>query len=790
MTGTDGTAPREERDFDLVVAGGGLAGVCAAIAAARGGVRTAIVHDRPVFGGNSSSEIRVIPLGAAWQQAWVRETGIVEELILADRAGNHRRYGHYGFVNSHWDLVLYNAIRREPALTAFLNTSVRRVHAAVTDSGARRIEALEAVQLASEKAFVFKARQFMDCTGDGTVGYLAGADYRYGREARDEFHEPLAPAEADDHVMGSSLLFLARDTGKLAPYEPPPWIKPYRTQAEIGTGRSTFFEKRQEVGSFWWIEITNPFHQITDAQRIQEELLTHLLGVWNWMKNHGPDREFLANFALDWTGMLPGKRESRRLMGDVIVTEADCHNDPCWPDRVAYAGWPIDLHLKGGILNSEDPPWCSVIDAHHHDWVWVAPFSLPLRAHYSRNVENLWMAGRNISVTHVALGSVRVMQSLALGGQAVGTAAAYALKNGLTPRQAADPEGAHISRIQQRLLDGDVHVFDLRNQDPADIALAASARASSAAVLSFGNPDLAHFDSLDRDLGQIFPVTHDRVDAMEFYLKNDGDTAADVRVELHELKRIWDRTAGVLAGCATMRVAPNWSGWVRAEVQAQVRPGRPHRCSLGAAPGVSWARASELPTGAVAQYLGISAGGCEPQNSHLPCFQPDQMTLPPFRLWTSQKKFARSVRVTPTPEAFGAGNVNNGLAWPLAMPNLWISDPAQPLPQWVELQFGAVRTFDSVVVSFDTDLNTLAPEAPEFWRAPHGVRDWRVCALVEGRWEQVFEESGNYQRRRKVTFDPVAAEGLRLEVLATNGAGAGVDQTARVYEIRVYRGSL
>lgn len=772
--------PTEQR-LELVVVGGGVAGLCAAIAAARCGARTAIIQDRPVFGGNSSSEIRVIPLGAAHNQAWCRETGIFEELILEDRATNHSHLSDYGLTNTRYDLVLYEAVLGQPNLTMFLNTSVRAVQTEPGGAGARRIISLSAVQLGTEKELVFVARQYADCTGDATVGYLAGAEFRYGREARAEFKEPLAPLESDRITMGSSLLMQARNIGRPAPYRPPSWIKIYKTAEDLGPGRPVSRVQGSEFGGYWWIELCDPFDQVADTQEMKDELLRHVLGVWNYIKNWGPERDQATNYALEWVGMVPGKRESRRLVGDVTVTEHDCHHDRLWPDRVCYAGWTVDIHTPKGILDPTGSERGN-IDRNYLNWIRVPPFTLPLRAFYSCNIENLWMVGRNISVTHVALGATRLQRSHGLAGQAVGTAAAYAIAHEIMPRQAAGPE--HIARIQQQLLRDDVHVFGIVNTDPADIARTAKATATSEAVLSFGEP-LERFEQLDRPLAQVFPMTHDHVDNVEFYLKNDG-MATEVTAELEEMGRIWDCEPGKRVAVMPLQIASRFRGWVTAAFQVRVAPGKPYRVILRGAPGVGWAQTSAIPTGTTAQFLHVAPGGCEPQHCGLPGFSREEMDIPPYRHWMQEKTLARAIRVTPAPAPFGPANVNNGVAWPVDMPNLWISDPAMGLPQWVELDFGESKTVAVVLVSFDTDMNVSASQAPAFWRSPTCARHWRLYMRIDGTWHRVFEEQDNYHRRRTVKFAPIQATGLKLEVVATQGTGHQWESTARVYEIRAY----
>jgi hypothetical protein len=783
------TIPVTEHTFDFVVVGGGLAGLCAAIAAARQGARTAILQDRPMFGGNSSSEIRVGPLSAAHFNPWARETGILEELLLTERSRNHDDI-YDGMANSHYDLVLHEAAKREPNLAVFLNTSVRGVETEALPDGRRRIVSVAASQLASEKELRVRGQQFADCTGDATVGALAGADFRWGREARSEHGEPMAPVTADNQTMGSTLTMRARNIGRPVPYSPPEWAMLYRTPEELGLARLPNRFNRVDYGGYWWIEVGTPFDQISDNQAIKDELLRHVLGVWNYVKNYSADREIAANYALEWIGMVPGKRESRRLLGDVILTEHDCRCDRQWPDRVAYAGWFIDVHTMGGILNKKEPGEPSNVDENYRVWTREPPFSLPLRALYSRNVANLWMAGRNISVTHVALGATRVMMTHALQGQAVGTAAAHALRHDILPRQAADPAGPHIGRIQQQLLRDDVNVLDLPNADPADLARTAKATADSHAPLDLA-PLNGAFLPLSKPHAVIFPVTSETLDALSLYCRNETDASATLQLELQPCERIWDILPTPPVARWSMEIPARFCGWVTGHPRARLTPGRPVRLCLGAAPGVSCGFSSRRPTGVGVQYLHTCHGGCDAGHEHIDTLQPHETDIPAYTLWSHLRRLQPlALQLEPAQFPYAPESVNNGLAWPLAMPNLWVSDPRRMLPQSLTLTLARPERVNTVLVSFDTYLWAPYHDMGAFWRAHTCVRDWRLHALVDGQWRVVFEETGNFLRRRTASFATVTATALKLEILATNHSdlpqAAASEESARVYELRAY----
>lgn len=801
--------PPESRAFDLVIVGGGLAGLCAALAAARAGAKVALVHDRSVLGGNCSSEVRVVPHGANHNNAWAGETGLPHELILEDRVKNHEAFFDHGMINTLFDLHLLQAAQREPNLTLYLNTTVRAVESEPVDSApnpvppyptangmgrlggeARRVTAVRASQMGSEAEFLFTARQFIDATGDGTLGFLAGADYRYGREARAEFDEPLAPLVSDDVTMGATITMRARDIGRPVPFTPPPGIALYRTMEEIGFKRTIYHLNKPVYGGYWWLEVCNPFHQIKDNVAVREELHRHVFGVWNFIKNHSDFREKASTYVLDWIGMIPGKRESRRLVGDVTVNERDCHTDRRWPDAIGFAGWWIDLHIKGGILNKTDPGERENADRNYKHWIRIPVFTLPLRAFYSRNVENLWMAGRCLSTTHVALGPVRVMQTLAQLGQAVGLAAAHAIRAGATPRRLADPAGPHLAPLQQALLRADVRIPGLRHTDAADLALGATASASSEAPLDLSAPHATTSFSLGDSrtpgrmhspaLAMVVPLTHDRLEKASFYLRNERPQAQTLTVSLIPLERIWDRADLAPTATADLTIPAKAAGWFEAVLSATVLPGRPYRLALSGGDGITWAGCADWPVGTTMQYLHVCPGGPEPKNAHLGAFAPAEVSIPAYRHWR-QLRTALALKLEPPSAPFGAANVNNGVAWPEALPNLWISDPRLPLPQHLELAWDRARTFDTLEVSFDTNLARVTQSEEAFFRAPECVRDWRILARVAGEWREIFAETDNYQRKRTARFATTTADAVRLECLATNGA-----PSARVFEVRIY----
>jgi hypothetical protein len=442
-----------ELETDLLVAGGGMAGVCVAIAAARHGAKVILVQDRSRLGGNSSSEVKMHIVGSSCHKGrlgW-RESGLIEEFRLDDAVNNPQRCWEL------WDLLLYDKVMSERNITLLLDSVL---YAAETRDGRIR-EALVRCDK-TEHLYKIKAKYFCDATGDSRLGLEAGAEMRYGREARSEFNESLAPEKPDKETLGSSILFTSRLYHQPMPFTPPKWARKI-TKAQLRRRQITSWEY-----GYWWIEWGGDLNTIWDNERIRFELLSIVMGVWDYIKNSGdfPDS---ANFAMDWVGMMPGKRGSRRLMGDHILTQNDLLRGD-FEDAVAIGGWPMDDHPPAGFDRPELPPNTSVMTPE--------VYNIPLRSLYSRNVGNLFMAGRNISASHVAFTSTRVMGTCSTIGQAVGTAAALCVRHGITPRELYGQK-ERLRELQQLLLRDDQTISQRRNEDPLDLARQARITASS-----------------------------------------------------------------------------------------------------------------------------------------------------------------------------------------------------------------------------------------------------------------------------------------------------------------------
>lgn len=436
---------------DLMVIGGGIAGCCAAVAASRLGLNVALVNNRPVLGGNGSSEVGLLIGSADRDFPHAREGGVAEEINLLNRFYNHE----VQWRNSISDATLEHLVL-DAGVRLFLNVHVDSVD--VSDSAA--IEAVAGSQQGTERRFTFESDYYVDSTGDGTIAALSEAPWRSGSEAKSEFNEPHAPEEPTTTTMGSTLMFRIKDLGRPVPFIRPPWAYEYKSPDDLPVKIRGHLEYPQ-----LWIEFGAHLDTIGQNDEIRTELQKILFGVWDHIKNHGDYNA--ENMVLSWAASVPGKRESRRIEGNHILTENDVVTGTTFDDAVAYGGWPIDVHNAEGFYAREK--WT--------DYLHLAkPYQIPLRCYYSRSIHNLFMAGRAISTTHIAHGTTRLMGTCGAGGQAVGTAAFVCMKHGLTAHE-LDP--TMIQELQQILLKYDAHIPGLRNEDPDDLARAANVWASS-----------------------------------------------------------------------------------------------------------------------------------------------------------------------------------------------------------------------------------------------------------------------------------------------------------------------
>jgi len=394
--------------FDIVVVGGGIAGITTAVQSSRLGLKVALIQNRPVLGGNNSSEIRVHLMGDVDKNHYPKLGRIVRELDNGDPENANPDARAYG------DKRKLEVVLAERNISLFLST-----HAHGVEMEGSRIVGVLARNIETNKEYRFRGTLFADCTGDGTLGYLAGADFHLGRESRSETGETMAPEEADDFTMGSSNLWNALEQPFPSEFPETPWALPFSDEYHWEGTRSRWT----------WETGFGNFNTVWDAEKIRDHNFRAIYGNWSYLKNH--KKEKYANWKLNWVAHISGKRESRRLLGDHILTQQDLQDHVIYPDGVVTTTWDIDLHFPDSV-NSKYFPGEEFISWYVHPD--IKPYPVPYRCLYSRNIGNLMMAGRNISVTHVALGTIRVMRTTGMMGEVLGHAAYLCIKHQTDPR--------------------------------------------------------------------------------------------------------------------------------------------------------------------------------------------------------------------------------------------------------------------------------------------------------------------------------------------------------------------
>ncbi|MEU8934262.1 FAD-dependent oxidoreductase [Streptomyces sp. NPDC048409] len=729
-------------ETDVTVVGGGLAGVAAAIGAARTGATVALINNRPVLGGNASSEVRVWVCGATAHGAhkYARETGIMGELF---RENQYRNPEGNPFL---WDQVVLDAVRAEPNIRLYLNTDVREVEADGPDEG-RTVRAVTGWQMGSERILRFTAPMFVDATGDGLVGALAGARYRTGREAAHEYGEEWAPQQADSQLLGSTMFFYTKDTGEPVRFVPPSIARDVTATSIV---RNRPISPTANGCDYWWIEYGGDRDIVADHEEIRDELWGVIYGIWDHIKNSG---EYDADtLTLEWVGSVPGKREYRRFVGDHVLTQHDIIEQRRFPDAIGFGGWSIDLHPAGGMYAEEDGSKHLFAAGLYH---------IPFRSLYSRNTGNLLLAGRDISATHVAFGTTRVMATCAVTGEAAGVAAALCVRDGLSPRRLAH---GHIDVLQQTLLRHDASLLGVEWHDPADLARSAHAWASSelralAVEPRPGEETIRH--RLDgQDAAVVLPV-QPAVEAVDLLL--DASQATDVCLE-------WWSTGGgenhIPVEKLDEAVVPTRPGthWVRAPFAHKAPDGENVVLLIRRNPAVALVVVDRPgPYGVLALIS---------RDPRTPTGRPQS------NAWSAEELRRRcpAVVVHGDSGAHSAAQVTGPLQRPFHGPRMWSSAALTDDPRpWIRLDWDEPQEIGSLDVilndDVDIDLVNLHHHRTPFPVMPELVKDYTVEALVDGTWQTVATVRDNRERRRcHVLAASCRATAVRLTVEATNGS--------------------
>ena len=748
--------PRTLRhDTDLVIVGGGMAGTCCAITAARAGLKVVLVQDRPVLGGNASSEVRLWILGATSHMGnnnrWAREGGVIDELLVENIFRNPE--GNPLFV----DALLLEKVVAEPNITLLLNTAVHDMTKRDTDT----IESVRAFCSQNSTRYDLHAPLFCDASGDGLVGFMAGAVFRMGAESRDEFGEKFAPSKEYGELLGHSLYFYAKDTGRPVSFTPPSFALTDITKIP----RWRQFNAKEHGCKLWWIEYGGRLDTVHATEEIKWELWKVVYGVWNHIKNSGQFPE-AANLTLEWVGHIPGKRESRRFEGDYMLRQQDVVEQRTHADAVAFGGWSIDLHPSDGIFSEK--PGCN-------QWHAKGVYQIPYRCLYSRNLANLFLAGRIISASHVAFGSSRVMATCAHLGQAVGRAAALCRRDRLPPRALTEP--ARIAELQRALLRTGQHIPGVALHDDDDLVRHAEITASSELKLATLAPD-GPLVSLADGWAMMLPVTAGT--HLDLTVFADVAAPAELRVELRQSSRADNHTPDVTLERLTLAL--------RAGANQPVGIRFTHTFTDSRYAFVCFFSGKDLRLRTSEQRLTGVLSLCHKVNLAVAKSAvqtpPGDIGVDTYEFWQPQRRpdgQNLALRLTAPLAAFGVRNIINGVARPTNQPNAWVADFTDPAPA-LTLRWAQPQTIAQIELMFDPDydhpMESVLMGHPER-RMPFCVERYRV---LDETGHVIAACIDNHQARNvMVLARPVTTRALRIELTAP-----AANVPAALFEVRCY----
>ncbi len=744
----------ENIEADLVIIGGGLAGTCCAITSARAGMKVVLVQDRPVLGGNASSEVRLWVLGATSHMGnnnrWAREGGVINEILLEN-----------GYRNAEgnaliFDTILLEKVVLEKNITLLLNTAVYDIEKKDADT----IKSVKAFCSQNSISYILNAPLFCDASGDGIVGFLSGAAFRMGAESKDEFGEKFAPTNEYGELLGHSIYFYSKDTGKKVKYVAPSFA--IDVSKEIPRYKS--FNTKEFGCRLWWIEYGGRLDTVHETEEIKWQLWKVVYGVWNHIKNSGnfPEAE---NLTLEWVGHVPGKRESRRFEGDYILKQQDIIEQTAFEDAVAFGGWSVDLHPADGVFS--ESKGCN-------QWHSKGIYGIPYRSYYSRNVKNLFLAGRIISATHVAFGSTRVMATCAHGAQAVALAALLCKKYNTLPKTIGEK---YIAELQTELMKTGQHIPGLNLKDANDLVQKALRIEATSTLLLSEIPKTDEWQKLEFSTAQVLPVGKHKMPTIKFWAKADSETT--LKIQLRVSSKSFNHTPDVTIEEKEISITSGSKEYSIEFEHSFAKTQYSFVCFMSN-DKVELALSDKRITGLLTVYNAIN-----PAVSNYGKQEPtEDIGVDAFEFWCPQRRPNGkniAMKIEPALEAFSTENLRNGIQRPVKSTNAWVAnydtDTAKLKIVWDEIQ-----TINKVVLHLDADddhpLESVLLLNPEE-KMPFCVDEIQVFNCND---ELIGQISGNYLAQRTIHFDkPVIVTELKIKISNSNKSAP-----VSLFEVRCY----
>ncbi len=729
--------PQQQLQTDLLVAGGGLAGLCAALAAARDGLQVVLVQDRPVLGGNASSEVRLWANGATSHMGnnnrWAREGGIMgeimEENLYRNKEGNPVMF----------DLVLLDMARSEPNLTLLLNTALFEVF-----TQGKRITRVKGFNAINETFYNIAATQFCDATGDGVLGHLAGAEYRVGAEDPQEFAEKMAPGDNFGHKLGHSIYFYTKKGDSPVNFVPPS----FALNDIQAIPRYTRLTSTLNGCDLWWLEWGGRLDTIHDSEEIKWELWKIVWGVWHYIKNSGQFDD-AANMTIEWVGAIPGKRESRRFMGDHMLSQQDIIEQRDHYDAVAYGGWSIDLHPADGVYSKHDG--CRQFHS-------KGTYTIPYRSLYSRSLENLFLTGRLISASHVAFGSARVMCTCGLLGEVVGRAAALCHQQKLTASQLAEKN--RVCALQQHLQQTGCYIPRQWLADPASGARVTTSSELCLQTLSANGSRAALKDRM----ALLLPLkAGEKLPAMYFTLCAASPQL--LKINLLGCSRTGNFTPDTPLDELTLSVAQQ--GEYRVHFDYQSKRDEYLFIAFESNDQIEIALTGQHLPGIMTVFNSLNARVAK----HTRQIADGDYGVDEFDFWLPRRhpnQILPMLRFEPALRCYAAENLLNGRLRPEQHTNAWVPDFSDRNP-WVTWQWAMPQTLHAITLVFDNDFDN-AMESVQMGHSlsvtPHCVTHYRLWADNKLLVEMTDNRHSVCEHRLP---QPLTAKQIKLEIVCTAG---------------------
>lgn len=725
----------ENISAELTIVGGGLSGVCAAVTAARSGVDVCLIQDRPLLGGNASSEIRLWVLGATSHMGnnnrWAREGGVIDEILVENTYRNP--VGNPVI----FDTIILEKVFKEPNIRLLLNTAVYEV--AKEENG--DIKSITAFCSQNSTRYVVDAPLYCDASGDGILSFLAGASFRMGAEKGSEFGEKFAPTEEYGELLGHSLYFYTKDTGHPVKYIAPA----YAIDVTREVPRFKGFNTTEHGCRLWWIEYGGRVDTVHDTEKIKWELWKVVYGAWDYIKNSGhfPDAE---NLTLEWVGMIPGKRESRRFEGDYILKQSDLVDQKTYTDAVSYGGWSIDLHPADGVFSEK--PGCN-------QWHTKGVYQIPYRCLYSKDVGNLFYAGRIISASHVAFASTRVMGTSAHGAQAVGVAAKICLDQKIKPEQIIT--SAMMEVLQRKLINCGQFIPGVKLKDEEDLLQAATSITASSELNFRGFDDQLLYVPMETSVAQMLPVKQGHLPPITFYVNALRDTV--VKAELRVSSKAGNFTPDVIIDRRSIRCSVGKQEIVL-DFNYDIDDEKYVYIHFLKNNSIEIQSTKVRQSGVLSLFNG--------SNKIVSNFGKQESTqdigVDSFEFWCPQRRpggYNLSFQSLNNLFKFSAEAIRNGYDRPYIRPNCWIADLRDKNP-YIKICWDKPMEISEINIYFDTDfdhpMESVLMGHPENVM-PFCVRNYKITCGKEK--VMVYKQKGNYQTINKIMLDtPIVTDQL------------------------------